>query len=499
MEVEIDICRFQPPEYFMAKRALFKGRQNEITRLLNVTKKNVASFVVVKGRRRVGKSRLIDEYSKYFEKYYKFEGLAPEKNITAMQQLEEFSSQISRQFKTANASYNNWSDALWAIGERVQTGKCLLFFDELSWMGNKDTTFLAKIKSFWDNQLSKNHELVFIVCSSASAWIEKNLLSSTAFVGRVSFTITLEELPLVDCNKFWPDNISAYEKFKILSVTGGIPKYLEEINPKECAEENIKQLCFTDGGFLVMEFKRIFSDLFLRNSEFYKKIIAVLAAGSKEQSEIQAEICKKDDQQHYGRIPEYLWELEEAGFIRRDYSWDIRTGKDSRISQYRLQDNYLRFYIKYIEKNLGKIKRSAFNFKSLTSLLEWNAIMGYQFENLILNNRQVIHKILGLTADEIICENPYFQKPNKRLPGCQIDYMIQTKFSCLYICEIKFSKNKIDGTVIKELKEKINALKFPRGFSYRPVLIHVNGVSDDVIDDDYFYAIIDMAQLLEPF
>lgn len=481
----------------MSKKAIFVGRQPELERLRSFTKKKIASFIVVKGRRRVGKSRLIDEFSKDFDYYYKFEGLAPEKDITPVQQLEEFSRQISRQFKTAKATYDDWSDAFWAVGERVQQGKTLLFFDEISWMGDKSATFLAKLKSFWDNMLTKNHQLVFVACSSASSWVEKNLLSSTAFVGRVSLTLTIEELPLSDCNKFWPKNVSAYEKFKVLSVTGGIPRYLEEIDPKSSAEENIKQLCFSDGALLVKEFSRIFSDLFMRESKFYEKIVNILSTGSKEQSEIQIDISKEYDDQQYGRISEYLWELEEAGFIRRDYTWDLKTGSDSKLSKYRLQDNYLRFYLKYIKKNLGKIKRGAFVLKSLTSLSEWNTIMGLQFENLVLNNRKLIHQLLNIKSDEIVNENPFFQKSTKRIPGCQVDYMIQTKFNSLYICEIKFSKNKIDTSVIKEMETKINNFKFPRGFSYRPVLIHVNGVNTDVTDSDYFSNIIDMGELLD--
>lgn len=480
----------------MSKKSQFIGRQAELERLKKLISKKTASFVVVKGRRRVGKSRLVEEFSKNFDCYYKFEGLAPEEHITAKDQLDEFSRQISRQFKTANATYSDWSDALWAVGERVQTGKILLFFDEISWMGDDEPTFLGKIKSFWDNQLNKNNKLVFIVCSSVSSWIEKNLLSSTAFVGRVSLTLSVEELPLSDCDRFWPNNISAYEKFKVLSVTGGIPKYLEEINPKISAEENIRQLCFTDGALLVNEFPRIFSDVFMRESKFYETIVNILASGAKESLAIQAEISKQSNYQQYGRVSEYLWELEEAGFIRRDYTWNIKTGEDSRLSKYRLQDNYLRFYLKYIRKNLAKIERGAFVLKSLSLLSEWNTIMGFQFENLVLNNRKTIHKLLNIKPDEIINENPFFQNKTKRTPGCQIDYMIQTKFGCLYVCEIKFNKYEIDSSIIEKVKNKISALKFPSGFSYRPVLIHVNGVSKKVIDSDYFSNIIDMSELL---
>lgn len=481
----------------MSPKSTFIGRQAELERLRSAAQKKIASFVVIKGRRRVGKSRLIDEFSKDFDHYYKFEGLAPEKGVTPAHQLDEFSRQMSRQFNTGKARYDDWSDIFYAVGDKVQSGKTLLFFDELSWMGDKSPAFLGKLKHFWDNLLTKNPQLIFVACSSASSWVEKNLLSSTAFIGRVSLILTLEELPLIDCSKFWPKNISAYEKFKVLSITGGIPRYLEEINPKHSAEENIKQLCFTEGALLINEFQRIFSDLFMRESIFYEKIVNTLANGPKEQAEIQTAITQdKQDQHYYGRIPEYLWELEEAGFIKRDYTWNITTGADSKLSKYRLQDNYLRFYLKYIKNNLQKIKRGAFTLKSLTSLPEWNTTMGFQFENLVLNNRKHIHKLLNIRPDEIVNENPFFQKSTQRNPGCQIDYMIQTKFNCLYICEIKFSKNKIDKSVIKEVTTKIDNLKFPLGFSYRPVLIHVNGVTEDVIDSGYFSNIIDMGELL---
>ena len=470
----------------------FVGRQIELKRLLNLSRKKSASFVIVKGRRRVGKSRLVEEFGKHFDHYYVFYGLVPKKGTTVKHQLDEFSRQMSRQFKTSLAKYDDWSDALWAVGERVQSGNVLLLFDEISWMGFQDPNFLAKIKNIWDQQLKKNNKLIFVICGSASAWIEKNILSNTGFVGRISLTLTLEELPLLDCNKFWPNHISAYEKFKMLAVTGGIPKYLEEINPKQSAEENIKNMCFVKGAILVEEFEQIFSDIFLRESEFYKKIVKILCDGSKEQNEI----CRVLNAKRYGRIPEYLWELELAGFIKRDHTWNIKTGNDSELSRYRLCDNYLRFYIKYIEKNLSKINRDSFMLKSLISLSEWYSMMGFQFENLVLNNRKEIYHILNISPDEVICDNPFFQRKTNRYPGCQIDYMIQTKFGTLYICEIKFSKDVIGSSVIQEVKRKIESIKYPKGFSCRPVLIHVNGVSSDVLDSDYFSNIVDMNELL---
>src|SRR5688500_3916730 len=111
----------------------------------------------------------------------------------------------------------------------------------------------------------------------------------------------------------------------------------------------------------------------------------------------------------------------------------------SLLFKYRLKDNYLRFYLKYIENKLPEIERNIYQLKSLSSLPGWAAMMGLQFENLVLNNRHFIHQCLKLSPDDILVENPFFQHQKSRQRGCQIDYMIQTRTNILYVCEIKFS------------------------------------------------------------
>jgi uncharacterized protein len=476
-----------------APMSTFIGRKWELDRLMETTRRRHASFIVVKGRRRVGKTRLIEEFAKGFSRYYAFAGLPPDKNTTAKHQLEEFSRQMARQFHTAPATYHDWSDALWAAGERVQTGKVLLFFDEISWMGSKDPTFLGKIKNLWDQQLSKNDELAFVVCGSASSWIEENLLGSTGFVGRISYTLTLDQLPLVDCNRFWPDDISAYEKLKLLSITGGVPRYLQELDPKLPAEDNIRRLCFTRGGFFVDEFDHTFNDFFLRDSSRYRRILEILCAGPKDLPAIRKQLAPG---RKAGRVPEYLRELELAGFVSRDYTWKLKSGKDTALSRFRLKDNYIRFYLKYIRKSLARINRDGCDLKSLSVLPQWLTIMGLQFENLVLNSRHQLHRLLRLAQADIVNDNPYFQRKTARQAGCQIDYLIQARHDTLYVCEIKLSRHAIGSTVIPEMQKKIDKLKRPRGTSCRPVLIHVNGVSEEVQERDYFAHIIDMGQLL---
>ncbi len=480
----------------MAKQELnqFIGRTAELADLKRFTEKKSASLIVVRGRRRIGKSRLIEEFAQD-RIFYSFSGLCPTKETTAQFQRDEFAHQLSVQTGLPEVTADDWSKLFLLLAEKLKKGKIVLLFDEISWMGSEDAHFLGKIKHAWDLSFKKNPQLIFVICGSASAWIEKNILSSTGFLGRISYTLTLEEMPLDECMLFWGSqakHVDAYEKLKILSVTGGIPKYLEEINHKLSAEDNIKNLCFKGGGFLVNEFDNIFSDLFLRNSAAYRDIVRALIAGAKE----PMELCDALGIEQTGRFSEYLNELELAGFIKRDYTWHLEDGHDSKLSRYRLSDNYLRFYLKYVEKYRTKIKRNSFVIKSLSSLPELHTILGLQFENLVLNNRKEIHQALGVRAKDIVSENPFFQRATKSQPGCQIDYMIQTRSNTLYICEIKFSKNSIGTSVIKEVTQKINRLVTPRGYSIRPVLIHVNGVDSEIDEQDFFVKIIDFGKLL---
>ena len=123
--------------------------------------------------------------------------------------------------------------------------------------------------------------------------------------------------------------------------------------------------------------------------------------------------------------------------------------------------------------------------------------MGLQFENLVLNNRKFIWERLNLYVENIVTDNPYFQRPQIRKKGCQIDYLIQTRTNVLYACEIKFSKQELKSSVIAEVMKKLDCFYLPRGFSIMPVLIHVNGVCDSVIDQQYFSHIINFGDLLE--
>ncbi len=468
------------------------GRQRELALLKALLQKKSASLVVIKGRRRIGKSRLVTEFAKGL-RFLSFSGLPPTEGLTAQSQRNEFMRMLAAQTPLPSVQATDWGDVFDLLASQIDSGPVLIFFDEISWMGQDDPEFLGKLKNAWDLSFKQNPELILILCGSVSSWIERNILGSAGFVGRISLSMQLTELSLDESREFIKDlspHTSARDQLKILSVTGGVPRYLEEIIPNRPAEELIKSWCFTREGVLLQEFEALFTDLFSKKSKIYKRILNVLIAGPKELNEI----CKALDWSVHGGVSEYLNDLRTAGFIQRDFTWNIQDHKESRLSHYRVSDNYVRFYLKYIAPNQGKIEGGYFDDRSIANLPNWDGIMGLQFENLILNNRLCIWKALGIAASDIVIDGPFFQRKTSRIQGCQIDYLIQTRYNGLFVCEIKFSRNEVGSSVIDQVKEKINRISLPRSFSTWPVLIHVGGVAEAVFDAEYFAHIIDFLE-----
>lgn len=114
----------------------------------------------------------------------------------------------------------------------------------------------------------------------------------------------------------------------------------------------------------------------------------------------------------------------------------------------------------------------------------------------MINNFRLLDAALGIRPEEIVYDNPFFQKKTQLQLGCQIHYLIQKVFNTLYVCEIKFSTDAIGADVVREVQEKISRLKIPKGFSIRPVLIHVNDVTHAVKESGFFSHIIAFGNLL---
>jgi uncharacterized protein len=473
----------------------FVGRERELAEFRQLLRKKSASLVTCHGRRRVGKSRFVAECAKRADHFLSFVGLPPRDGLTKRDQLTAFADRLAEQTKAPKLPLDGWPTAFRLLASQLPpTGSVVLLLDEISWLGIGDPDFAGHLKTAWDDLFSARPGLVVVLCGSVSSWIEKNILNNTGFVGRCSWQFRLDPLPLPDCAAFWRKmggHVAATEKLKVLAVTGGIPKYLEEIDPATTAEQNIARLCFNRGGPLFSEFDSIFHDIFNRRADTYREIVRSLVAGPRTVDEI-ARALKRD---RGGSLSEALGDLENAGFLRKDISFDPNSGKTRpRDARFRIADNYLRFYLKYVEPVSEQIKKGLYRRSPLEMLAAWDTIMGLQFENLVLGSIDAVMARIGLDNVAVLNAGPYTQNKTLRRQGCQIDLLIRTRQS-LYVIETKMRKH-IPKTVVEDVKEKIVRLRLPPEQSVRTGLVYDGELDSEISQSDYFHFLIPAESLL---
>ncbi|MDD5673749.1 MAG: AAA family ATPase [Chitinivibrionales bacterium] len=472
---------------------MFIGREKELLELTELFAKPGSSLVICRGRRRIGKSTLIENFGKSAARFFQFQGLPPRGGISIREQLASFGEQLVRQTRLPKVILESWPQAFSLLASQVGNEKTVLLLDEISWMANGAPDFAGYLKIAWDTEFKKKARLVLVLCGSVSSWLDKNILNNTGFVGRVSLALSLDELPLWACNEFWlknRDRISAHEKLKVLAVTGGVPRYLEEIRPSLSAEENIRRLCFTKEGLLFNEFDQIFHDIFSQRSSMYREIVTALTEGSRQRTEIN----KLIGWERGGHLSEYLHDLELSGFIALDTVYGPKNGKATRLFKYRLSDNYLRFYLKCIAPRAANIKKGLYDATPLDEIIPWETITGLQFENLVLKNLSSLLPLIGVQPSVIKAASPYFQRATNRQKACQIDLLIHTRHS-FYICEIK-AGGRLTAGIIEEVKEKVLRLAAPKGVSVRTILVYEGEIDPGISRQGYFDYLVPFQGLL---
>ncbi|MBN8457882.1 MAG: ATPase [Verrucomicrobia bacterium] len=474
----------------------FIGRREERREFAELLRRKQASLVTCQGRRRIGKSRFIEECARAAGAFISLSGLPPREGIGRQDQLAAFSEQLARQTKAPRVILDSWPDALDLLASQLpERGPVVVLLDEISWMAIGDRDFAGHLKNAWDRSFSKRAGLVFVLCGSVSSWIETNILNNTGFVGRCTWRFHLKPLPLADCVAFWGKRAaktSAAEKWRVLAVTGGVPGYLEQIIAHKSAEENISRLCFHPGGMLFRECDRIFHDIFSRKARTYRDIAGALVGGPKSLRQIGLAIGRERG----GSLGDALRELEMAGFIRKERFFNPLTGTSApRDHIFRLADNYLRFHLRYVEPVREQVEKGFYQRTPLESLGAWDSIMGLQFETLVLDNLEEVFSRLGLSRRVILNAGPYSQARTLRREGCQIDLLIRTRQS-LYIAEMKF-RRRTGPEVLDEVQRKVACLRLPKGQSFRTVLIHSGELDPSVEASDYFDFILNADDWLE--
>ena len=415
------------------------GREKEIRELHDLYNSGNAEFVAIYGRRRVGKTFLVDEALKR-KITFRHAGLSPvdeqnrKNNLKA--QLTHFFFSLQMQGMKGGKCPSSWMEAFYMLEQLLEkkskdNKRQVVFIDELPWLDTPRSGFMTAFEGFWNTWGCHRDNLMLVVCGSASSWMLDNLINNHGgLYGRTTYEIKLHPFTLTECEEYFRGKgirLSRYDIVQSYMIVGGIPYYLGYMKKGLSLAQNIDQLFFADGAKLHDEYDRLFASVF-SNPEQMKRIVQLLAG--RRLGFTRKDILSKTGLDDCGPSTRMLKALEMSDFIR-PY---VPFGKSLREVYYKLIDPFCLFYLKFVHTR--KEMDPEFWMHNVTSA-SINSWRGFAFEEICFNHVDKIKKalnILGVSSRQ----SGWAVIGDDDTEGGQIDLLIERKDNVVNMCEMKF-------------------------------------------------------------
>ncbi len=418
------------------------GREKEQKKLKDLYETGNAEFVAVYGRRRVGKTFLINE-TLGDKATFKHAGLSPISvdegdstgNSHTKNQLKHFYKSLVSQGLQDKNEPSTWLDAFYLLEVFLSSrddGKkrLLVFLDEIQWLDTPKSGFMTGLEAFCNGWACYRHNVMIIVCGSSTSWILDKLVNNHGgLYGRLTYSMELLPFDLCECEKFFIEkgfSVSRYDIVRAYMTVGGIPYYLGYFNKELSIPQNIHEIFFDRNAPLKNEFDRLFSSLFT-NPDVMKSIVTALA--SKNRGLTRKELLEKTGIADSGSLSRQLKALESGAFIIKYASF----GNGKKESFYKLSDPFCLFYLKFLGSNPAW-NTNWLSISDSQTAVSWR---GLAFENVCFNHIKQIKNALGISG-VVTTESLWSKKGTEVSEGAQIDLIIERKDNVINLCEIKF-------------------------------------------------------------
>ena len=422
---------------------MITGREKEQKKLRTLYEDGRAEFVAVYGRKRVGKTYLIDEVFNR-EITFRHAGLSPigienentPKKKHMKDQLRHFHQSLIMQGMEKSEPPESWLDAFYMLERFLmerddKKERLLIFLDEIQWMDTPKSGFMTGLEAFWNSWACFRHNVMLVVCGSSTSWIMDKLVNNHGgLYGRLTCEIELQPFNLYECEQFFISrglSLSRYDIAQTYMMLGGIPYYLNYFEKSLSVSQNIQAIFFDKSAPLKNEFDRLFSSLFT-NPDVMKAI--VVALNSKKRGLTRKELLDKTGNTDSGVFSKQLKALESGSFIIKYDSY----GNGKRNSYYKVSDPFCIFYLRFVRDNSSRNKKEWLNAAGSQSVMIWN---GLAFENLCFNHINQIKAALGISGVSTD-ESLWSKKGTDEDEGAQIDLIIERKDNVINMCEAKF-------------------------------------------------------------
>ena len=411
------------------------GRKEEIRKLQTYYNSNRPEFVALYGRRRVGKTYLIEQmYGDTFAFYVTgiIEGKRNDQTTVFMNALKRAGYE-GECFNTWYEAFNILKTTLEA--KIVKGQRCIIFIDELPCFDTPRANFVKAFGEFWNDWGLKHPEVMLIVCGSATTWMIKNIIDSHGGLhNRITHEMHIHPFSLRETEQYLDAQDINWDRLSIVqiySVMGGIPYYLSLLEPTDSVASAVDRLFFSRDADLKKEYGRLFKSLY-KQPEPYVKIVELLC--KKKAGMTREEISSKLSSHDNGHLTEYLKNLEKCDFIRL---YHIKDSKGKKIKEtggiYQMMDFFTVFHNSFMSSPTTDPHYWSNHINSPNV----NTWLGLAFERLCMYHIEEIKAALGI--DKIGTE--YFSWRSKESEaGAQIDLIIERADRIINVCEIKYSE-----------------------------------------------------------
>ena len=419
---------------------MFIGRKTELQQLNTLYKQDKFQCVIIYGRRRVGKTTLINEFIKDKDAVY-FTGI----ESTAKDNLENFSRSIAalNNANTDNAPvYKDFRSALIDIDALAQNRKIVLVIDEYPYLARSYRPISSLLQELIDTKFKNNANLFIILCGSSMSFMEKQVLGyQSPLYGRRTAQFHIRPFTFYEAAAYYK-NFSNEDLAVIYGITGGIPLYMSFITDTLSLKDNIINTFLTPSGYMYEEPFNLLNQE-LREPAMYNAIIRAVATGSSRISEIASKVGIEN-----AAATSYVDKLIELGIIEKEVP--AGTAGKSRKSIYGIKDGMFRFWYKFIPENNILVQRNMPEAAWTNIQPHINEYMGKVFENICADyllenytNLPVQFQNLGRWWGN----NPKMKREE------EIDIVAASNDKAI-LCECKWRNEKTDKDVLETLLER---------------------------------------------
>lgn len=328
----------------------FVNREKELFLLNDIYDRSGSQFVVLYGRRRIGKTSLINHWMNNNIKGDSIYWVAHKSSSEML--LEKFSRVVKPVLPNISGDFRfkDWESALQQIFHLAEHNKLILTIDEFPYLLEAVPEFSSILQMIWDRE-SKNSNLILILTGSHYHMMFKEFSSGKGpLYGRSTADLLLEEIEPVDIGLFLPRYSSA-QLVETYSIIGGVPKYLEMWDDRRTVFNNIENIILSPVTIFRQEAIFLIQDE-ISEPRTYLAILEAIGRGTRTPLMIS-----KQTGIALNHIGKYLHTLLELGFIRRIISLDAKDYSNTRLSRYEIKDAYLKFYFNYIYPNLELLEQ----------------------------------------------------------------------------------------------------------------------------------------------